>query len=505
MIVRFFKSGTSRGEPPVKYVLGAKDHQGMPREEKPEVLSGIPELTIDLINGIKRKHKYSSGCLAFRPDEQPTRLELHEILQKFKSTVAPGLNPNSIDCLFVMHQDKPDKKTGLAGFHVHFIFPMVRLDDKHHGHRWNPHPPGKETIELMSLFTSTTNHEMGWNQVQPNPLRVNIDSFWRKVEGKSATRKADLLKQELEVAVCNGKLKNKEQLCDFIVNDLGLNITRNGADYVSVKFPFSKKAIRLKGPLFENNTNYERLIASNSQQSRSVMLTDLEYKTHKQRFSQLLQKRGQLLADLPISTNLEIKNGDKQHQSKQWQREQKTNGEPRDAGFAPSINRIHLKESARGISAGPLHGHKYQHADTNEFHRRPDEKNSGISGHHVCTIRQNCRGHGGGKFSSSTRQPTQRTEPTQFNSSGTTSEQSTGSNTSRSTQQYAGDSSKLQPTNTQSILFKSVNSAEEINDQLRKLGMALSHATYDEQRAIQEQISRLIGDREQLKTPKLKL
>lgn len=502
MIVRFFKSGTSRGEPPVKYVLGAKDHQGMPREEKPEVLSGIPELTIDLINGIKRKHKYSSGCLAFRPDEQPTRLELHKIIQKFKSTVAPGLNPNSIDCLFVMHHDKPDKKTGLAGFHVHFIIPMVRLDDKHIGHRWNPHPPGKETIELMSLFTSTTNHEMGWNQVQPNPLRVNIDSFWRKVEGKSATRKADLLKQELEVAVSTGKLKNKEQLCDFIANDLGLNITRNGADYLSVKFPFSQKAIRLKGPLFDNNTNYERLIASNSQQTRSVMLTDLEYQTHKQRFSQLLQKRGQLLADSPISINLEIKNGDKQHQSKQWQREQKTNGEPRDAGFAPSVNRIHLKESARGISARPLHGHKYQHADKNELHRRTDEQNSGISGHHVCTIRQNCGDHGGGKFSSSTRQSTKRTEPTEFNSSGATSEQSAGSNTSRSTQQYAGDSSKIQPTNTQSILFKSVNSAEEINDQLRKLGMALATASYEGQSAIYEQINQLIGRREKLPKPK---
>ena len=503
MIVRFFRSGTSRGELPVNYVLGTNDHQGVPRYEKPEVLSGMPELTKDLINGIQRVHKYSSGCLAFRPDENPTRDDLYQILNKFKSVLAPSLNPNSIDCLFVLHQDKPDKKTGLAGFHVHFIIPMVRLDDKHIGKRWNPHPPGKETIELMSLFTSTTNHEMGWKQVQPCTLRVNIDSFWRKVEGKSATRKADLLKQELEVAVSTGKLKNRDQLCDFIANDLGLTITRNGADYLSVKFPFSTKAMRLKGPLFDQSTNYERLLSANSQTNRSVMLTDLEYKTHNQRFSHLLQQRGQLLAGSTIGvTTLENNHGDKQ-QHREQQRHQKTNGEPRFTQAPTAIERVPITKSARAYGARPLYAHRYQPADKNECTRRTNEKNSGVSGYPMHTHRQITGKYGGGEFSSNTSGGTRTTKPTQSSSIRSTSEQSSDSDTSRSSQQHAVDASKCQSTtSTPSILLKSANNAEEIADQLRRLGIALATASYEGQSAIQKQINQLIGRRERLPKPK---
>lgn len=58
MIVRFFKTGISRGEAPINYLLGNTDHKGDQRIGQPEVLEGIPELTVDLINGIQRKNKY---------------------------------------------------------------------------------------------------------------------------------------------------------------------------------------------------------------------------------------------------------------------------------------------------------------------------------------------------------------------------------------------------------------------------------------------------------------
>lgn len=291
MIVRFFNSGTSNGEAPINYLLGANNHKGDPRIEPPKVIEGIPQLTVDIINSIHRKHKYSSGCIAFRPEEQPTRQQIHQIIDRFKSVVAPNLSADSINSLFVLHKDKPDPKTGLAGFHIHFILPMVQLNGTNAGRRWNPHPPGKESIEIMSLFTSTTNHQFGWQQVQPNPLRVNVASFWKKVEGKTITKKADLLQQELKIGVASGDIKNREELCDFLSDTLGMEITRKGTDYLSVKFPGAGKAIRLKGPLFEANTNYERLLSANSQQHKTVMLTDLEYQTHSQRLSQLLQKR----------------------------------------------------------------------------------------------------------------------------------------------------------------------------------------------------------------------
>ena len=71
MIVRFFKTGQSCGEAPVNYLLRLRDHAGELRPEQPEILEGTPRLTIALINGISRQHKYSSGCLAFRPGGNP--------------------------------------------------------------------------------------------------------------------------------------------------------------------------------------------------------------------------------------------------------------------------------------------------------------------------------------------------------------------------------------------------------------------------------------------------
>lgn len=493
MIVRFFKSGISRGEAPINYLLGAKDSQGQHREEAPEVLAGVPEITVDLINGIQRKHKYASGCLAFRPEEQPTREELDQILNKFKSVVAPGLSADSIDCLFVLHREQPDKTTGLAGFHVHFVIPMVRLDDKHLGKRWNPHPPGQESIELMSLFTSTTNHEMSWQQVQPNPLRVNINNFFKKVEGKPATRKAEILKQELQIGVSTGQIKSREELCSFM-SDLGITITRKGNDYISVKFPGSGKAMRLKGPLFDQATNYERLISSNSQKTRSVMLTDLEYQTHKDRLSHLFQKRGQLLTGSPISTPTTII----------INQQEKTNG---------GIQRSRIGEKIRGATAtgkepkghsGPYlqsdrPAHTYAIANSNKAGQNrsqlPSELPISIRKDAGTSINQR-RGFAGqrGEIKSTANGIGTRTTKAIPNAKPRPDIQQHSSNEKQSTSR---------PTATiPTTLFRVGSSAEEINDQLRKLGMALSYATYEEQGAIQQQINQLVGRKEHLPRPK---
>lgn len=490
MIVRFFKTGISRGEAPINYLLGNTDHKGDRRIEAPEVLEGIPELTVDLINGIQRKHKYASGCLAFRSEEQPTREELHNIINKFKSVVAPGLSPDSINSLFVLHHEPPDRKTGLAGFHVHFILPMVQLDGANAGKRWNPHPPGKESIEIMSLFTSTTNQEMGWNQVQPNPLRVNIDSFWKKTVGQTINRKADLLKQELALGVTTGQLKDRDQLCSFISNDLGLTITRNGIDYLSVKFPGTSKAIRLKGPLFEQATNYERLASPNSQKNRSVILTDLEFQTHKQRLSHLLQKRGQVLTGLPISNSItikEIKNG--KHQPRQRSRiiDQQNHPdrgsiEPTRAGPKYMCGEVVRHEGNAGRSQG------VKQSDSKSIYFGNEK-----TGHPLGRRPDIGREWGGGIRSSR--------EPEHHNRDRL---QATSQTSGR---EKSGECSRLDAKSRPSewiptgLLSYAITGAE-INEQIRKLTIALSTASLTSQSAIQDQINTLVGRREHLPRPK---
>ena len=112
MIVRFFNTGTSNGESAVSYLMRATDHAGNTRPEVPEILEGSTEETLAIINTIGRVHKFASGCLAFRPEEKPTKAQLFNILDQFKAVVAPGLAPEQFNALFVLHHEAPDPKTG---------------------------------------------------------------------------------------------------------------------------------------------------------------------------------------------------------------------------------------------------------------------------------------------------------------------------------------------------------------------------------------------------------
>ena len=320
MIVRFFNTGHSRGEAPVNYLLRLRDHNGDLRAEQPELLEGSPRLTIDLINSISRQHKYASGCIAFKAGEQPSKADMHAIIDKFKAVVAPGLNAEQFNGLFVLHREPPDRKTGLSGCHVHFVLPMTFLSGATAngkslvGRRWNPHPPGMQTIEVMDLFTKVTNHEQGWAQVSPKPLRVNVDSFWRKAGNTSNSKKADLLCKELTQAMRGGQFNSREDLCNFLDQSLGLSITRIGPDYVSVKFPNSLKAVRLKGPMFDSRTDYATLRTQMSDSHGAVVLTVPQYEQATERLSALLSVRADYLAGnrptrQPTTITKEKKNG----------------------------------------------------------------------------------------------------------------------------------------------------------------------------------------------------
>jgi hypothetical protein len=302
MIVRFFKTGQSNGEAPVNYLLRLRDHTGEPRPEQPEILEGNPRLTIALINGISRQHKYSSGCLAFKAGEEPSKAELHTIIDKFKAVVAPGLDPDQFNSLFVLHREPPDRKTGLSSFHVHFVMPMTILAGMTAtgkdltGRRWNPHPPGKQTIETMALFTQITNYENGWAQVTEKPLRVVVDSFWRKAGNTSNAEKAELLRKELNKAIRNGQINSRDELCTYMDQLLGLTITRTGKDYVSVKFPDGAKAVRLKGAMFDSQTDYATLRSATTQSHGTEKFSVPEYQQARTRLACLLSYRANELS-----------------------------------------------------------------------------------------------------------------------------------------------------------------------------------------------------------------
>lgn len=284
MIVRVFKSGTSNGEAPVNYLLSMKDHAGQPRDVAPEVLAGHPATTIAVINGIQRKHRYVSGVLAFRDDEKPTRAQMYEVIDAFKKTVAPGLTDRHFNSLFVLHLEK-------GNVEIHWVLPMTEFATGR-GKRLNVHPPGARNLALYEAFTQVTNQCMGYGQVIPDNMRAAISVTDRKLpSSKGKRRSAYLLQQEIVQAVQAGHVNNRAELVQWLDNELGVTVTRQGQDYLSVKMPGATKAMRLRGPLFEAGTDYRTLTASKSAKPGTVMLTVPEYQRALARLDTLVSER----------------------------------------------------------------------------------------------------------------------------------------------------------------------------------------------------------------------
>ncbi len=285
MIVRIFSTGTSKGESPVNYLLSAKDHAGNARAVAPEVLAGKPRTTIAVINSIARKYRYVSGAIAFRDNEHPTRKQLHQVIQCFKDTMLPGLKPEQYNSLFVLHKDKGNTE-------VHFIVPMVELTT---GRRLNIHPPGEENIRLYERFSQQMNHLLGYEQVQADPLKLALSDFERKTPAGQKDRADKLyLHKRLTRAIRAGHVRNRDHLCEFLHEQYGVEITRKGADYISLRFPGQQKAKRFRGPLYERGSDYRKLLLSSAGQP--ARLSSDQARVVQQELSELVERRRQFYA-----------------------------------------------------------------------------------------------------------------------------------------------------------------------------------------------------------------
>lgn len=283
MLSKIFNSGTSKGQSPVNYLLGDKDHTGKIRSVKPEVISGDPELTVDLINMVERKYKYTSGVLSFRTEENPTDKEIKEIISAFRKSFMPGLNEDNFNDLWVAHRDK-------GNLELHFI---VVAEEFKSGKQLNISPPGKRKTEHFNSFVKVVNQHYGWNQVIADPLKVALSAFDLKVNDKEAkTSKVikNYISEKLHTNILNGKIGDRNQLIKFLKQHK-IEITRVGKDYLSIKMPNELKARRLKGPMFEAGANYEDLIKQHHAAKIPTKLTAIEYKEVKEKLQSFITDR----------------------------------------------------------------------------------------------------------------------------------------------------------------------------------------------------------------------
>lgn len=282
MNVTIFPTGTGSAQSAVNYLLSDVDHNKKKRLVDPEILYGDPESFVAIANATSRKHKYTSGVIAFRDSETLSDRQIDEVIKSFRATFLPGLetDKNYAD-FWVAHREK-------GNLELHFLYANTELTS---GSQLNIHPPGDKNIQFFNTFVSVANHTLGFAQVVPDPLKIALKPFEAKSpKGADSKKGKQELSAKLHNNILNGKINDRNQLIGFLTkNDVQIAMVTD--DYITVKLPGSQKNQRLRGPLFVKNSDYEELVKQHHESKLPKFLTPNEGQAQQAKLAQFIKER----------------------------------------------------------------------------------------------------------------------------------------------------------------------------------------------------------------------
>jgi hypothetical protein len=273
---------------PVSYLLSMKDHNGDERSVRPEVIGGDEFSVRQSIENNHRKHKYTSGVLAFDDGENPKPEQIDAVCKKFLDTFLPDRAQEQVPYLFVAHRDK-------GNLEIHYVIAKEWMQLDGTTKAFNMAPPGKACLQMQNDFVATTNQELGFNQILRDPFSIAFSQFERldTEESKNRRKVKNRFQSGVKDLVLKGAIQNRDDLIDFLKENG--TVTRIGFDYISFKLPSQKKAIRFKGEFFKEGANYSTLIDQYKEYQKlkatGVKLTEEQYGEAKDRLDKAVADR----------------------------------------------------------------------------------------------------------------------------------------------------------------------------------------------------------------------
>lgn len=220
------------------------------REPKPVVLDGDPKQIVALCDSLGFKNRYTSGVLSFSPEESAkisaTPGMKEQLIEELREFAYAGVKSDDCKPLLVVQHEHTGR------LELHYLIPRVSLES---GKYFNPFPPnydgrrGKGTNNTYKEQNDTFTDHMCSKYGLQNPRdplvarEIKINKFDPNEVDKKAIHEA------VGKLIDNGGIKSREDIVSFL-EKAGGTITRKGADYLSVKFDYNKKAIRLKGEYY---------------------------------------------------------------------------------------------------------------------------------------------------------------------------------------------------------------------------------------------------------------
>ena len=247
MHIKFLGGGGS-GAAAAAYLTAEKDAQGIEREAV-TVLRGDPELVADVADSLDFAHTYTSGVLAWAPDDEPTGAEIEAVLDEFEQTAWAGLEPDRYAWTAVQH----DEPTGAV--HVHILAARVDLET---GKSLNIAPPGWQ--QHFDPLRDWQNELHGWSRPDDPALQRDVELGYTAYLDAAALRQGlavaenprQVLTAYLTEGVVAGVIQDRAGIVQAL-EEVGLTVPRQGEHYLTAQDPETGEKWRLKGVLYERD------------------------------------------------------------------------------------------------------------------------------------------------------------------------------------------------------------------------------------------------------------
>ena len=263
MLIKFLARGTGSAAAAADYLLRETDSQGQVREDV-TVLRGDPDGVAAVADSLEFEHTYTSGVIAWAPEDRPSDWDIDRVLDEVEQTAWAGLAPDRHAWAAVQH------RTANGGVHVHVLAARCDLET---GKSLNIAPPGWE--QTYGPLVEACNLDKGWSRPD-DPARARAQQPGHRAYLDAAALRAGIAREAdpraaiqdyLMQGVEAGTVKDRADVVDAL-QEAGLDVPRQGKNYVTAHDPASGKRWRLKGTLYEHDFQRERFTRPDSASDR---------------------------------------------------------------------------------------------------------------------------------------------------------------------------------------------------------------------------------------------
>ena len=244
MLIKFTGGGRGGGRHVAEYLTREEGRGHAP----PEVVSGDMDRTRDLIDSIERQWSYTHGVLSFAPEDAPSEEEQRSAMDSFERLAFAGLDREQYDITWVRHTH-----TDSGRVELHFVTPRMELTS---GKAMNIAPPNWE--HTYAPLRDALNLTFGWARPDdPERARELTQAPERAQEGFRLREGREGVHEYLTSLVVAQSVTDRASMVQAI-REVGLEVAREGKDYITVQDPESAERFRMKGRIYEKDWKFDR-------------------------------------------------------------------------------------------------------------------------------------------------------------------------------------------------------------------------------------------------------